>query len=94
MSTLDEARRERAVMLATAISAETGIPVEDILGRRRDPEVVAARHRLWTMLHDSGLSLSAIGLAVGVDHSSVRYALVRRGIATARRRAFGVRVAS
>lgn len=70
---LEEARRERARRLAEALSEETGVPADAILGRDRDPEVVVVRHRLWRMLLDTGMSYSAIARAVGKNHATVMY---------------------
>lgn len=68
-------RQERARLLAVALEQETGIPADCILGRGRDAQVVAVRHRLWRMLHESGLSFVAVGMVVGCDHTSVRHAV-------------------
>jgi chromosomal replication initiation ATPase DnaA len=74
-----EVRRERARLLAEEVSKETGVPVECLFGREKDPEIVAARHRFWLMLRDTGLSYPAIAAAVGADHTSIRYAVVKAG---------------
>lgn len=68
-------RRELAAQLAEGIAKETGIPAEDILGRGRDAQVVAARHRLWAMLHDAGISYSSLGKVLDRDHTTVLYAV-------------------
>jgi hypothetical protein len=69
-------RRERAELLAAKLSEETGIPVECILDSRvRDPEVVPVRHRLWKMLHETGLSKASVATVCGHNHSTVYYAL-------------------
>lgn len=65
-------RKARAMWLAESLSEETGIPIADILGDTRDPGVVAVRHRLWTILYDSGLSYPTIGRLLGRDHTTIR----------------------
>ncbi len=65
-------RRERARLIADSLAEETGLPVDDIIGGKgRDPEVVAARHHLWTRLVDSGLSIVSVATVIGVHHTSV-----------------------
>lgn len=68
-------RRERAEHLAAALEAETGLPAGLLLGRSRDRAVTTLRRRLWTMLFDSGLSISQVAQVVERDHSSVIQAL-------------------
>lgn len=68
-------RRERASALVESLAQETGIPVDCIMSRSHDPQVVAVRHRLWVMLHDSGLSIGAIGKVLGRDHTTILYGL-------------------
>lgn len=87
-------RRDRARLLAEALAEETGIPSSSILGRSRDPEVVPVRHRLWRMLWDAGLSMSALGEVCGVDHTTIRAALRKQGLATARPRPAQIRGAA
>ncbi|HVH46901.1 MAG TPA: helix-turn-helix domain-containing protein [Labilithrix sp.] len=70
-------RRERARVLAEALSKETGIPVEGIMGRSHDPEIVPVRHRLWLMLRETGLSFPAIASAVDRDHTTVRAGVLK-----------------
>lgn len=66
-----EIRRERVRLLAAEVAKESGIPAVDILGRGRDPEVMRARHRLWSMLRDSGLTWLVIGVLVERNHTTV-----------------------
>lgn len=67
------ARRELCMELAAQLSRTSGIPVEDILGKNRDPLIVAARHQLWMLLSERGMSSNAIAMVVGYDQSSIRY---------------------
>ncbi len=64
-------RKERARTLAETLAQETGVPVADILGRRRFAAVVAVRHRLWRMLRDTGMTYLDLAEVLGVDHTSV-----------------------
>lgn len=92
-SKLCSIRRERAQKLAEALSEETGVPLESILGDDRDPEVVPVRHRLWLMLRETGLSFPAIAAAVGRDHSTI-WAGVRKASGLPTKCSKRVRVAS
>jgi chromosomal replication initiation ATPase DnaA len=74
-------RLERVQALAASLAAETGIPAEDILGRSRERAVVAVRHRLWSALYNTGLSMPIVAELVGVDHTSVLAALRKRRVA-------------
>jgi chromosomal replication initiation ATPase DnaA len=64
-----------AAEVVQAVAQETGVRPSEILGRDRSRHVVAARHRVWAMLHRSGWSAASIGREFGVDHTSVLYAL-------------------
>lgn len=64
-------RREMAIALARSLSKETGIPVDDILGRSKDAVVLEVRHRLWSMLIDKGLSSVAVGKVVERNHATI-----------------------
>ena len=86
-------RKERAKLLAEAIAEEHALTASSILGRGRDPQVVAQRHRLWRMLWDSGLSSNAIAQICEVDHSTVLYALRKSGLMSARRKPQPVKAA-
>jgi chromosomal replication initiation ATPase DnaA len=68
-------RKERARLLAEMIGEEMGLPPEDILGVGRDRVVIAARHRLWRMLIDSGLSLNVVAEVVNCHHTTIHYAM-------------------
>lgn len=59
-----------------------GLEVSDILGNRRFRRIVTARHDAIEELrrHFSHLSTISIGKLLGLDHSSVVYALHKRGI--------------
>lgn len=70
-----EIRRERMRILAEWLAEETGVPASSILGRSHDAVVVAARHRLWRVMRDSGLSVNAVAIVVERHHTSVLYAL-------------------
>lgn len=68
-------RQEGVRLLAATLAEETGIPVAEILGDGRDAQVVAVRHRLWAMLHGTGLSLTAIGMITGRHHTTILHAI-------------------
>lgn len=80
-ASLLRARRESALALAGRLAEESGIPVECILGRSHDPQVVDVRHRWWRMLKESGLSFAAVGLVVGRHHTTI-LAAVQKAPAT------------
>lgn len=75
-------------------AASHGLPIEAVVGpkRRRKKAAVAARHaaivELWdrSTHGDMGVrsefrwSLSAVARALGMDHASVRYGLIKAGV--------------
>jgi hypothetical protein len=62
--------------LAVSVARRYGVLcADDLLGRSRQPTVVAARHELWRLTKDSwGLSYPETAAIFGVDHTSVLYA--------------------
>ena len=72
-------RRERARLLAEKLAEEHTLTADSILGRGRDPQLVAQRHRLWRMLWDAGMPSSAIAQVCEVNHSTVIHALRKSG---------------
>lgn len=62
-------RRVREI--AEAVSAETCLPVEDILGASRVRILVEARQLVMHIAHREGFSYAAIGRAMGMDHTAV-----------------------
>lgn len=61
-------------LVETAVDAcakHFGVKPEDVMGRQRYPEIVAARHTAWALLRRRGMGLSQIARAFGVDHTSV-----------------------
>lgn len=64
-------RQERVRLLAATLAAETGIPVSDILGSSKEAAIVAVRHRLWSMLRETGLSLPALAAVLGRNHTTI-----------------------
>lgn len=63
--------------IAAQVSAETGVPVSHIYGRRRLPHIVRARWAVWAKARAQGLSLTQIGHATGHDHTTVLHGLRR-----------------
>lgn len=52
------------------------VTLNDVLGRKRYPEVVEVRHGFWRWLHaHMGFSLSRIARVWGVDHTTVMNAV-------------------
>lgn len=68
---LIEHRKGIAMDVARKIAAESRLPIESIIGDDLSRDVVAARHRWWTELHELGMSLVAIGRVTGWHHTSV-----------------------
>ena len=54
------------------VSKARGIPVEDILGRRKTQEIVACRFECWASIKERlGANYSEIAYWFGVDYSTV-----------------------
>jgi hypothetical protein len=53
------------------VSEISKIEPDQLRGRGREPEIVAARWAWWALLRDRGMSYSRIARIVGCDHSSV-----------------------
>lgn len=69
----DEARE-----IVRGVSRQTGIPVEDIMGYSRRPEIVMARHgAIWLIRDRLGWSLMRLGRFFNRDHSTIHRALRR-----------------
>jgi chromosomal replication initiation ATPase DnaA len=67
----------RAHELAKTISQVSGISQKEILGRRRIPPVVQARHHLFVNLWREGYSIAEIGRILHRDHTTVRSGMRR-----------------
>ena len=70
--------------------AKYGVTLEDMLGKRRDQRVVAARR--WAIKRayaETGLSTTRLGWAFRRDHCTVLYHLGRIGMGDYRGRATG-----
>jgi hypothetical protein len=55
------------------VAAESGVSVDELLGRSRQKYVVWARQRAMLRLRKGGWSLPAIGRVFGRDHTTVLY---------------------
>lgn len=60
-----------------AVSAESGVSVTKILSKTRRADVCLARFAVMFALREKGLTLPAIGRALGRDHSTVLHGLNR-----------------
>jgi len=68
----ERAPMPQAVRAALAQAAtRQGVPVTAILGRGRQPQVVAARREVCHLLRARGWSQTRIGRALGRDHTTV-----------------------
>ena len=61
--------------ICAQVCRETGVTVAEIRGHSRKRVIVLARHEAWRRLRAGGMSISAIGRAWGVHHTSVMHAL-------------------
>ena len=52
-----------------------GVSYEEVMGRRRFPEIVQARHQAIEALADLGFTITQIARDLGLDHSSVSFHL-------------------
>ena len=56
------------------VSKWTGVSREDIMGRRRDPKIVEARHLvMWALHRLSHLGTKEVGWLLQKDHSTITY---------------------
>lgn len=58
-----------------AVAAIYGVTPTQIKGRERPDYIIAARHAVYTALHEMGLSSNVIGGALERDHASVLHGL-------------------
>lgn len=58
-----------------AVSAETDVPVEDILSKRKESEVVDARHICVELLRREGLYVSRIAKLLRMTPRNVQYVI-------------------
>ncbi len=64
--------------LVRAVCEVLGVPLSELRAGRRSQRVVMARRTAaWMMRWGLGMSLPEIGRALGVDHSSVRHAILQ-----------------
>lgn len=63
------------------VSASSGIPVDDLLGRSRKPHIAQARFLCWYVAREHGMSLQQIGRAFGRDHSTIVHGIQREAAA-------------
>lgn len=60
-----------------AICGAKGVTLEEATGRSRLRSITSARHAIWLLLRQTGLSLPAVGRITGHDHTSVLHGLRR-----------------
>ncbi len=65
--------------MVQSVADRHGVAVVDLLGRSKARELTRARHDLMTCMWGSGVGFAEIGRLLGLDHSSVIYA-VRRAL--------------
>lgn len=80
MALLPDADLVRAIV--RMVAGEFGVPEAAIYGDSRRAEFVRARQAAMWMAHQRGLGCSAIGRALGRDHSTVAHAIsvMRRAV--------------
>jgi len=78
LATPDERRKVEAALQMAADAYS--LPVDEILGSRRDEWTIAARHAVYVGLFKSGMRPARIALAMGHDRTRVLYALRKAGI--------------
>lgn len=71
MNDWEARQRARACIAAEAVAAETGVPAEAILGRRRYAPIVKARHRLFVTLWREGHSIAEVARMLQMNHATV-----------------------
>lgn len=63
--------RPHVKAIVDRVATETGIPVSDIMGRKKTAAIIEARFRCYAEANDAGFSYSAIGRAMKRDHTTV-----------------------
>lgn len=78
-------KKMRVAEIISSVAAVHGIPVEAIMSARRDRQAVNARFDAIVAVRNEHphLSLPQIGRIFRKDHSSIHYALTKRGAITA-----------
>lgn len=71
----------RIAEIVLDVARRNGVAAADILGQHRLAVIVAARQEVFLRAREAGYSLSAIGRAMGRDHTTVSH-----GVAAALRR--------
>jgi chromosomal replication initiation ATPase DnaA len=74
-----ERNKERTLADIAPIAAVHGVSVEEILGKSRLANIVAARWDCFAMYRTGGKSTLQIGRIMGRDHSTVCHALQKMG---------------
>ena len=57
--------------LAREVARRHGIPIYEVVGRKRNVSVCSARKELYAVLRQKALSLPEIGALLGRDHTTV-----------------------
>ena len=66
---------DRVAQIIAEVSRLSGVAEADILSRKRRAEIVSARNLVAAECRRLGMSYSAIGRALGRDHSTVQQGL-------------------
>lgn len=74
---IDRSPRRVVMECAAEVADEYMISVEDILSRSKDAEILAARHVTCWMAAARGVTSTAIGRALGRDHSTALNSISR-----------------
>jgi chromosomal replication initiation ATPase DnaA len=76
MKALKDHRTACVRALAERIAAETPfVSAEDILGRKRTPSVMRARHRMYAELWMEGLSIAEVARLLDREHATIIHGL-------------------
>lgn len=77
-------KRDFVCEIATAVAAETGVPVRAIYGNSRKRQVAEARQLVMYIAVEHGISTNIVGYALNRDHTTVihghRAEKARRGL--------------
>lgn len=74
----DDLVPENVRALEQRVCREMYVSIDQIRGKDRFPEIVAARHKVWHLAYtELGYSMARIGRIYGRDHTTIKHGIHR-----------------